>query len=56
METRVVLAYTLYVIMAVVLAFTLGRYVRNKQWFKHRQMGRGKNVPIAPKADPNPSE
>ena len=56
METRVVLAYTLCVIMAVVLAFALGRYVRNKQQFKHRQMGRGKNVPIAPEADPDPSE
>jgi len=56
METRVVLTYTLCVIMAVILAFTLGRYVRNKQQFKHRQMGRGKNAPIAPEADPDPSE
>ena len=56
METRVVLAYTLCVIMAVVLAFTLGRYVRNKQQFKHRQMGRGKNVPVAREAATHPSE
>jgi hypothetical protein len=56
METRVVLAYTLCGIMAVVLVFALGRYVRNKQQFKRRQMGRGKNAPIAPEVDPDPSK
>jgi hypothetical protein len=56
METRVVLAYALCAAMAIILAFTLGRYVRNKRQFKLRQMGRGKNAPIAPDGNPDPSE
>jgi hypothetical protein len=56
METRVVLAYALCAAMAVILAFTLVRYVRNKRQFKLRQMGRGKNAPVAFDGNPDPSE
>ena len=56
METRVVLAYALCAAMAVIIAFTLGRYVRNKQQFNRRQMGRGKNGPMASDGDTGPSE
>jgi hypothetical protein len=56
METRVVLAYVLCAAMALVLVFTLGRYVRKKKQFKLRQMGRGKNAPSALDGNPDPSE
>jgi hypothetical protein len=44
METRFIIAYALCAVMALVLAFALGRYVRNRRQFKIRQMGRGKNL------------
>ncbi|MBJ7527463.1 MAG: hypothetical protein JHD10_09540 [Sphingomonadaceae bacterium] len=56
METRVIVAFALCAAMAVILAFTLGRYVRNKRQFKLRQMGRGKNAPSALDGNPDPSE
>ncbi|MFN5127300.1 MAG: hypothetical protein ACK519_02905 [Sphingomonadaceae bacterium] len=51
-----VLAYVLCAAMALVLVFTLGRYVRKKKQFKLRQMGRGKNAPSALDGNPDPSE
>jgi hypothetical protein len=56
MEMRLVLAYALCAAMAIILVFALGRYVRNKRQFKLRQMGRGKNAPIASVGNPEPSE
>jgi hypothetical protein len=56
MEMRVVLAYALCAAMAIILVFALGRYVRNERQFKLRQMGRGKNAPIASVGNPEPSE
>ena len=56
METRVIVAYALCAVMALILAFAYGRYALKKQQFKLRQMGRGKNAPIARDGDPDPSE
>ena len=44
METRFIIAYALCAVMTLVLAFGVGRYVRNRRQFKIRQMGRGKNL------------
>jgi hypothetical protein len=43
METRVLIAYALCAVMAFILIFAVGRYLRNRRQFKIRQMGRGKN-------------
>lgn len=53
METRVIIAYALCALMALLLAFAAGRYVRNRRQFKIRQMGRGKHLSDN---DQNPSE
>ncbi len=42
METRFIIAYALCAVMALVLVFVVGRYLRNRRQFKIRQMGRGK--------------
>jgi hypothetical protein len=45
METRLLVAYVLCALLAIVVFFAIGRYVRNRRQFKIRQSGRGKNVP-----------
>ncbi|MFN3620696.1 MAG: hypothetical protein ACK4S7_10410 [Sphingorhabdus sp.] len=47
------IAYALCALMALLLAFALGRYLRNRRQFKIRQMGRGKNLP---EIDQTPSD
>lgn len=43
METRVIIAYALCAVMALLLAVAVGRHLRNRRQFKIRQLGRGKN-------------
>lgn len=43
MENRVIIAYALCAVMALVLAVVAARYVASRRQFKIRQSGRGKN-------------
>jgi hypothetical protein len=44
METRLVVAYALCAVMALILAGVAVRYFNNRRQFKIRQSGRGKNT------------
>ena len=43
MENRLIIAYALCAIMALILAAIAVRYVNNRKQFKVRQSGRGKS-------------
>lgn len=44
METRLIVAFALCAIMALILAAVAVRYFHNRRQFKIRQSGRGKNL------------
>ncbi len=48
METRLIVAYVLCAVMALILVGVAVRYFNNRRQFKIRQSGRGKNVDNVP--------
>lgn len=47
METRLVIAYALCAVMALIFVAVAVRYLHNRRQFKIRQAGRGKSTNLA---------